>query len=115
VIELALPLPPSVNALWRSARGRVFKSARYKDWIAQADNWFVHAKYRKRGSITGPFTAHIVLDRSRRRGDCDNRVKPVLDILQSWGVIENDKLAEKVSVEWGVAPLGCRVTIEESQ
>jgi len=33
---ITLPLPPSVNALWRSGKGRTFRSRRYISWLKEA-------------------------------------------------------------------------------
>lgn len=35
-IEARLPLPPSLNRLWRQARGNVYKSAEAKEWERSA-------------------------------------------------------------------------------
>lgn len=54
-------------------------------------------------SIVGPFEVHLTFssEKRRRNSDIDNRIKPVLDALQRFGVIENDSLAEKVTATWG--------------
>ena len=47
----------------------------------------------------------------RVTGDLDNRAKGVLDWLQSRSVIVDDKYCERLLLEWGEAPTGCRVTV----
>lgn len=106
------PMPPSVNAIWRSGRSKsgkkqFYSSDRYKTWKRVFDNIIMAMVPRPR--IEGRFYVSIVLNEKRRRGDADNRVKAVLDALQRCGIIEDDKLADSVSVRWGHAPEGCSI------
>ncbi len=92
--------PPSVNVLFRNVpgKGRV-RTKRYKDWAA-ASGWDCNGK----GSIAGAFTISIILSRKKRRknADLDNHgTKAILDLLVTHKVIEDDCLAEKISIEWG--------------
>lgn len=116
-IVLDLPMPLSVNRIWRATGiggHAVARSPQYRQWINQADRlvWAtrrpgVHEK------ITGPFTARITLDRNRRRIDIDN-IKCVLDYAQRIEVIANDKHCERLLVEWAAsadAPHGCRLEL----
>lgn len=109
-----LPFPPSVNRLWRAGRGRVHASPRYLSWKRAADNLALTQKPLPK--VPGPFRATILLSEAHRRGDADNLSKAVLDILQRWEVIDNDKLAETVTVRWchrAEAPEGCRVLLAQ--
>jgi Holliday junction resolvase RusA-like endonuclease len=113
MIVLDLPMPPSVNRIWRANKAgpqRVSKSPEYRQWLAHADKVaMTTGQFRGLKMITGPFEATIVLH--RQRGDLDNRHKGLLDWLQSRGVIADDKYCERLVLEWGEAPTGCRVTI----
>ncbi len=53
MIRITLPLPPSVNALYRNVakRGRV-KTERYNTWL-QAAGWAL--KEQKPGKVEGPY------------------------------------------------------------
>jgi Holliday junction resolvase RusA-like endonuclease len=53
----------------------------------------------------------------KRQGDCDNRIKPVLDLLVSHGIIKSDrkKYLKGVSVEWADGITGCKVIIEKEE
>lgn len=91
-LSLVLPQPPSANRLWRSGRTwggqRVtHPSDEYKAWLTEA-GW--EAK-RQAGAcaIRGPYAMALSVPPSRR--DLDNNVKPVGDLLQSVGLIENDR------------------------
>lgn len=112
-VVLDLPMPPSVNRIWRANKagpGRVSISPEYKAWKAHADKLVMQlAQFRGLKTIVGPFEAKIVLQ--RQRGDLDNRAKGVLDFLQSRSVVVDDKFCERLTLEWGVAPHGCRVTV----
>lgn len=120
--NIALPFPPSVNSIWRSRIGkggkpRFFLDPKYEAWKKASDGAFYAAHPRPK-SVAGAFVVSIVLDHGsslRRLGaDVDNRAKAVLDWLQRVKLIEDDKFAEKVTIEWGLAPEGCRVEIEAS-
>lgn len=108
-----LPVPPSVNRIWRANKGgpnKVSRSDEYKRWIKAADALSIETgQLRGIHPIIGKFEAHIVIKRCV--GDLDNRAKGVLDYLQSRAVIANDKYCERLVMEWGDAPTGCRVTV----
>ncbi len=108
---LDLPMPPSVNRIWRRGRGKVvYLDPKYRAWRKEADALAMFRDWRRKRN-KGPFMCSIVHNAAKRRGDADNRIKAVLDWLQRAEIIENDSLAEFVSAEWGNAPEGCRVTL----
>lgn len=114
-IVLDLPPPISTNRLWRSAKTErarlaVYKSTPYKQWQKRADAMLVElGQLRAVKPIAGKFTALIVLRKSTL--DLDNNSKCVLDFLQSRCFIVNDSLCEELTLRWGEAPTGCRVTV----
>jgi Holliday junction resolvase RusA-like endonuclease len=109
-IVLDLPSPISVNRLWRKTKAGVIKSADYERWIKRADDLMLEMR-QLRGvkTITGQFTALIVCKRSNL--DLDNNAKSVLDYLQRCRVIIDDSLCEELTLRWGDAPTGARVTV----
>jgi Holliday junction resolvase RusA-like endonuclease len=115
-IVLDLPRPPSVNRMMQKLGN---KSPQVKAWTAEADYQFYAARAARRGTpreivpVKGLFEARFIFQRSSRRGDIDNRVKPLLDWLQRVGLIENDAMCERLVEEWGQAPLGVRVRLRE--
>jgi crossover junction endodeoxyribonuclease RusA len=111
-IVLDLPAPPSVNRLWRSGRKRVFRSKAYVDWLRAADAAVMASRRFPKKKIEGPFAAHVTLSR-KVRGDLDNRVKGLLDFLQSREIIKNDSNCKRLTVERGEAEAGCRLTLRE--
>lgn len=111
VTKLELPFPPSVNGMYFNRRGGRTKTEEYKNWLNAAGLMLNRQKPRPvlfRASVS------IDLD-DRRRGDADNRAKPVLDLLVSRGVLGGDskKYVRRVSVGWEKLD-GCRVTIREA-
>lgn len=114
LVVIACSMPPSVNAIWRSRVGKggkpsFYLDTAYREWRKAFDAAVMATRPRPR--LAGPFLASITLDETHRRGDVDNRAKAVLDGLQRCGVIENDSLATKVIIKWGVAPEGCLVCL----
>jgi Holliday junction resolvase RusA-like endonuclease len=111
-IVLDLPTPPSVNALWRSGRKRVYRSKAYLDWLRAADAELMVRRQMPKLKISGPFEAHVTLSRKHARGDLDNRAtKALWDFLQSREIIRNDSDCQRLTAEWGEAEAGCRVTL----
>lgn len=101
-----IPKPPSVNAAFRNAsktdrarnpraKGR-FKSQAYLSWIAQASSTL--AKSRPAAPI-GFYRLELQLGR-RAGSDLDNFVKCLGDTLKAFGWIVDDKLCERLEVEW---------------
>jgi len=115
MITIALPMPPSVNRMYRVVYGpsrRVIKSERYKTWERAAHGYYLEQGAHRMPKIQGHFRAHITLDESKRgRSDADNRAKATLDALQTFGLIANDKYCDEVTIGWGRAPAGCIVTL----
>lgn len=110
--RISLPFPPSVNSMFANVpgKGRV-KSKEYKAWTIEA-LWELKAQKVK--PIDGELTINIgLVAPSKRAMDCDNRIKPILDILTQAGVIkdDNNKHVRKVSAEWLASGEPCRVLI----
>ena len=96
-IELTLPAPPSANGLFanRAVGGRT-KTQGYKDWIAEA-GWRLQQQHP--GRIAGAYEIEIRVARTEG-ADIDNRVKALSDLLVKHRVVEDDSLAEKLTVSW---------------
>lgn len=129
VTRVHLPLPPSVNRIWRASRAgkhKVSRSAQYRAWIKRADALaLATAALRGVPTINGRFVALITLaldpviaaDVAREPPfDLDNRIKGVLDWAQSRRLIGNDRRCMELTVRWGApgeAPYGCKLTLSE--
>jgi Holliday junction resolvase RusA-like endonuclease len=114
-LVLDLPAPISTNRIWRKTKTGVIKSVEYRRWQKRADDLLLELGQMKGGikPIAGKFTALIVVKRSRL--DLDNNSKVVFDFLQSRYFIINDSLCEELTLRWGDAPTGCRVTLRALQ
>lgn len=100
MVEFFFPFPPSVNGLWRTARGRMYRSPRYMAWRERAAA-AVSAVW-KGSPMLGPVSVEIrVYGDSRRSWDLDNRCKAVLDALQDFGVIEDDDQVHHIVLHRG--------------
>jgi Holliday junction resolvase RusA-like endonuclease len=114
MIVLHLPFPPSVNSANNYGRKGYYPSDKKKSFFWDANALYLTQKRSLSGHrIEGPFTYHIVLNRSQRRrnADGDNHTKYVLDFAQTVGLIENDKLAEGGSWSWGECEHGAMLSI----
>ena len=89
-IVLALPVPPSLNALWihPPGRRRRVRSPAYSAWLTEA-GWEARRQLVGVPTIQGAFNASITVPASLRR-DRDNNSKPLFDLCQSVGAVRND-------------------------
>jgi len=102
-MKLTLPLAPSANAMWRSVVGArrvtLFAAVRSGVWADVLKAMFVNVTVSKAGRqfkadaamwlnaqptemLSGDVSVRITVWFPNRRGDLDNRIKPVLDVLQ---------------------------------
>ena len=115
-IVLDLMMPISTNAIWRSNRGHVHKSAEYKTWIFGAQGLFLTQKHGLK-KITGKFHATIILNESMMRSNRDlDNVKCVMDFAKSMELIVDDsiKYMRQLLIKLGddaSAPFGCRLIL----
>ena len=107
MVLLDLPLPPSLNRLWRSNRGRVHRAPRYLSWL-KAAGW-----EQRPARIDGPVRISIAAGRpDRRKRDIDNLLKAVLDLVTKHGVIQDDAQVVSLTSSWSEDVAGGRITIE---
>lgn len=105
-----LPMPPSTNGLWRRTRdGQVRLSDTYAAWLKEAGTLMMIARQRP---TRGLFMASIRMQRGRSRIDLDNGIKACLDLLQAMGLVENDKLCERVTATWADDADGLEIDVE---
>lgn len=110
-----LPFPPPANNLYINARGGHgrYLSPRYREWQAEAAGMI---KQQRPGRVFGPFRVEIVLTRpDKRKRDIDGLIKALLDALVKGGIVKDDSLAERVSIEWAPGILGAQLTISKCE
>ncbi len=115
-LTLELPMPPSVNSIWRSktnprsGKPSFYLDLKYKRWklVAEGVYWTMTGKT----TFVGPVRVSVTLNEAKRRGDADNRLKAINDFLQRVGIVINDNQVVECAIKWGTAPKGCRVKVE---
>lgn len=110
-VSLELTLPPSINRAYRNVQGRGrVATDDLKNWKRNA-GWEIHLA--RCGRVTGPYTLSILVP-STMRGDVDNRIKAISDILVAHTVTPDDRMAKRMSVERSsdVRRGCCLVTVE---
>jgi Holliday junction resolvase RusA-like endonuclease len=95
MITISLPMPPSVNELYLVRPRRRIKSPKYRSWLRSAA-WQIKAQRLR--PIDGPWRIAVVLPRGMK-GDCDNRLKGLLDALVLSGIVEDDRRCVGINVE----------------
>ena len=114
MIHLELPLCPSLNNMYGNSRqGRNIKQ-HYREWIQEA-GWDIQLARPRPGKVTGPYRVSISFPVTVR-GDIDNRIKPIMDILVKHGITPDDRHAVSVAAERNSDVLAgrCVVKIEEA-
>ena len=101
-----LPMPPSVNKMFRNVRGRGrVKTNIYVDWTGHA-GWVLKRQWHSE-PLTTRCLAVVSVERSSLAADVDNRVKAIFDLLVSGRVIRDDSLITAFAAAW--APPGSRL------
>jgi Holliday junction resolvase RusA-like endonuclease len=110
---LDVTIPPSVNRLWRHDRaGRVFRSAAYEDWIAEA-GWELRTQRPK--PVSSPVRIVLRAGLPDRPRDLDNIGKATLDLLQTHGLIRNDLDVVHLTMQWDRTVPSGRLMVELSR
>ena len=110
-----LPLPPSLWDMYQGHGKGKHLSDTYNNWRNGA-GLMLNAQRRGRQGISVPFRVQIAFSRSSSLSDIDNRIKPVLDLLQFVGVVSNDRLCESVEAKWASdLPAACVVIIQQAE
>ena len=91
VLKLAMKVPPSVNRMWRAVNGRVILSEAGREWRREAKAMLESIMPGVDLPLVAPYGISISWRPADARAqDLDNRVKPILDLLQHLRVITND-------------------------
>lgn len=96
-VTILLPVPPSANALHNHGAGRPVRSDAYRAWIVAA-GWRLQAQ--RPGRVPGAYILLLAAPESETKADLDNLSKATSDLLQKHGVIDNDRKARRVVLDW---------------
>ncbi|MBC8158178.1 MAG: RusA family crossover junction endodeoxyribonuclease [Alphaproteobacteria bacterium] len=108
-IILSIPTAPTVNSAFRNVRGKGrVRTRKYVAWAKEA-GWLLKAQ--NVGHIAGKVNVDMEVPRIAN-ADIDNRIKPTLDLLQTMGVIDNDKNVEQITARWADGIQAMLVTVE---
>lgn len=95
---LTLPIPPSVNAMFRNVRGKGrVKTAVYRHWRDECV-WRLRAQNPR--LMPGEVVIIIGVDRTSFSADIDNRIKALLDLVVAEKVIEDDSHVVGLATAW---------------
>jgi Holliday junction resolvase RusA-like endonuclease len=96
MIQVTLPYPPSVNHYWRHVGPRVLVSRQGRAFREQVRS--VLAAWGVR-PLAGPIRVVVELfPPDRRRRDCDNAMKALLDSLQYGGAYHDDSQIVRLEI-----------------
>ncbi|MBX3533386.1 MAG: RusA family crossover junction endodeoxyribonuclease [Xanthobacteraceae bacterium] len=106
-----LPVPPSLNNIYRNAGKRRIKTKEYEAWCLECD-WEL-ARLKPPAFSLGRVDVSIYLAMPRRPSDIDNRIKPLMDSLQRCEVIRGDdnRFVRSVRAAWSEEESKCRLHI----
>lgn len=120
IVSVDLPLPPSVNKAFAARRGShmLMKTAAYRFWTQQVKE--EHGAGRLIPTIGGAAYGLWIDLSPKVRGDTDNRIKLLSDVIKTprspkdygLGVVDDDKCMASIHLALmeGVAHDRCRVT-----
>lgn len=102
-----LPWPPSVNCYIRRGNNRSYMTKRGKEFRSNVCHTILNSEMI--GQLKGRIAVHIeLIPPDKRKRDCDNHIKAVLDALEHAGVYENDSQIDEIRVNrLHVEPPGC--------
>jgi Holliday junction resolvase RusA-like endonuclease len=96
VIIIELPIPPSLNNAYPTNKrtGKRYPSPKLTAWKTGA-GWEIKAA--KLDRITGPYNLDIQVC-ANLRGDLDNRIKAIADLLVEHQITPDDAKAQRVTI-----------------
>ena len=97
MITLVLPYPPTVNHMYRRARGHL---ALTPEALAFRHAVRMIAMVQGVTPITGPVAVFLDVYRPRKRGDLDNLLKAVLDALNNVAYADDDQVQQIHTVRY---------------
>jgi len=108
---LDIGVPPSVNSTRRVNKAGLRELSQWKKRAGMM--LIASGQYRRAAKGVTRFEVTITLCEILCRSDLDNVTKHAIDYLRELKIVTNDgpKQMRKVTIEWGLAPAGCRITV----
>lgn len=111
-VTFSLPMPPSINRLYRAVQGRAILSKEYRVWKSEAALTLMVQRCKP---VHGPVSVLVECKPAdKRRRDIDNvGFKAVLDLLVTQKLIDADdsSVVKQITARWVDSGPPCRVTI----
>jgi hypothetical protein len=100
-LRFTLPVAPPLNNIFLNVpgKGRV-KTKRYRQWIKDADDYYLLQGLQRAEKIAVPFACHMKFPKNLR-GDLDGRAKTILDWMVSRNLTIDDVHCRKLLLEYG--------------
>lgn len=102
-LKFGLPWPPPANNLFRSGivKGKVmrFQSRDYREWLQRAKVQLAAQGVPRRLINVRVVVEIVAFPKLGNQRDVDSFAKSVLDLLQSAGVLENDRVVKRLVQE----------------
>jgi crossover junction endodeoxyribonuclease RusA len=116
-LTFELPMPPSVNKMYRNVPGKGrAKTKDAKVWAHEA-GWILVTQRNRTGRhkcLTGAIEVEVSAYRpASRRRDLDNILKAILDLLTSTQTIADDSQVVAINARWVSEGVPCLVTVRE--
>lgn len=92
-----ITIPPSVNRIWRRTATGMTSSKAYESWKTAAGWEMLLARQPK---IKGRYELGMRVQTGSTKADLGNLEKATSDLLQSMGIIENDSMSNRITLEW---------------
>lgn len=109
-IEFVIPIPPSVNHLFRTTDGKRYKTSEYGDYVNLVMQQLVFVQ--KVPHLSGEVALFAEIRRFSSMSDLDNRLKGLIDAVVASRVIDDDKHIIEIGAKWSKEVATCKVRIE---
>lgn len=96
-VVLQITKPFSLNAAFINASKGRAKNPKYEAW-RNASGWEI--KTQPRRNISGPYRLKIHVGKSCYKGDIDNVIKGISDLLVSMGITDDDNKMVEVTARF---------------
>lgn len=91
-INLELPVPPSVNSLWKTnSKGYIYKTKQHNDYVKMVRQICVAHRITP---LLGDLGIIIVWYRAAKRRDIDSPIKTLLDSLNGFAYEDDKQICE---------------------